>query len=321
METRAHFVLIGSFALAAAGALLTFALWISNASLNRSWNIYDVVFSGPVRGLAEGSEVRFQGIKVGEVTNLRWDMQNTNMVVARVRVLEDTPVRTSSAAQLEPLGLTGVSLVQLTAGDPSDPLLRRRPGRPIPQIAGKPGQFEDILAAGQVVAARAAEVLASVQTVLSPENIKRLNAILADVESITNELEQNKALAGEARTAVRELTTTAQAVGQTADAFETLARDVDGRFTGLADETDATLKQARQTLAAVETTANAGTASLQRIEDAVGVAANDTLPELTLAVQDLRRLSTALESVASNLDEDPTGFMFGSRKPTVELKK
>jgi phospholipid/cholesterol/gamma-HCH transport system substrate-binding protein len=238
-----------------------------------------------------------------------------------VRIFSDTPVRTSTTAQLEPLGLTGVSLVQLTAGDPDDRLVRRRPGKPVPQIPGKPGQFEDILAAGQIVAARAADVLASVQTLLSPQNVARLNAVLADVEAITNELERNKAFVGEAREAVRQLTQTAASIDQTATAFETLALNANTTLDGLAGETDLTLKQARQTLTALESAANAGTDSLQRIEGAVEVAANETLPELSLAAQDLRRLSAALENVAENLNEDPANFVFGSRKPTVELKK
>jgi ABC-type transporter Mla subunit MlaD len=67
METKANYVLIGAFVLLAAGALALFTLWIAGNPLNRSYSDYDVIFEGPVNGLTEGGEVRFNGIKVGEV--------------------------------------------------------------------------------------------------------------------------------------------------------------------------------------------------------------------------------------------------------------
>ena len=56
--------------------------------------------------------------------SLRIDPDNTNRVIARVRVSADVPVRQDSDARLEPIGLTGVTLVQLSAGSPTAPLLR-----------------------------------------------------------------------------------------------------------------------------------------------------------------------------------------------------
>ncbi len=103
METKANYVLIGAFVLLAAGALALFTLGIAGNPLNRSYADYDVIFEGPVNGLTEGGEVRFNGIKVGEVQMLRLDREVPNKVVAHIRVDAQTPVRTDSdrPAQLQ----------------------------------------------------------------------------------------------------------------------------------------------------------------------------------------------------------------------------
>ena len=92
METKANYV--HAWALRPSiGALLImmFALWLANSELEPRRIIeYDVVFSDPVRGLAEGGEVRFNGIKVGEVESLRIDPeQHQSRHRARCKVSGD----------------------------------------------------------------------------------------------------------------------------------------------------------------------------------------------------------------------------------------
>src|SRR5262249_31474906 len=134
METRANYVLIGAFVLMAAAALMLFAVWISGSNFSRSFAEYDVVFEGPVNGLTEGGEVRFNGIKVGEVKQLALDRNDPNRVIAHIQVDAQTPVRTDSVAQLNFQGITGVTFIQILAGMPQSPLLKRAVGGPVPVI-------------------------------------------------------------------------------------------------------------------------------------------------------------------------------------------
>lgn len=319
MENRAHYILIGTFAIIVSAAMMLFALWFARASFNQTFAIYDVVFIGPVRGLATGGEVRFQGIKVGELTNLRLDPKDPNRVLARVRIDANTPVRTSTTAQLEPLGLTGVSLIQLGAGDPKDPALRPKLGQPPPQIAGKPGQFEGLLAAGESVAISAEQALQAVRGVLSPANVKNFSRIIADLEQLSAELAKNKAVIGDADTAMLQVSAAADSIAKAAASVESLAGHVDQRLEPVLAEVSGTLEQAHKTLAAVERTADTGTQALGRIEDAAGVAASDTLPELGTAAEDLRRLAASLNVVADELNQNPSGFLLNSKRPTVKV--
>ncbi len=89
METKANYILLGAATLIGAVLIMLFAMWMANSEFRRGYNEYDIVFNDPVRGLAEGGEVRFNGIKVGEVQTLRIDPQNTSRVIARVRISAD----------------------------------------------------------------------------------------------------------------------------------------------------------------------------------------------------------------------------------------
>ena len=96
--------------------LVLFVVWLARFSVARNYDIYDMLFHGPVRGLSNGGEVHFNGIKVGEVTDIELDPSNTTRVIATVRLTTNVPVKVDSRAQLEPQGITGVNYIQITAG-------------------------------------------------------------------------------------------------------------------------------------------------------------------------------------------------------------
>ena len=78
MENKAHYALIGTFVLIAALAAVAFFAWLANAQFDQQFDEYEVVFTGPVRGLTKGSEVRYNGLRVGEVMRLRWDEEESD---------------------------------------------------------------------------------------------------------------------------------------------------------------------------------------------------------------------------------------------------
>ena len=90
METRARHVLIGLFTLIVAALAVLFALWLGRSEHSRDFHLYDIAFEEAVSGLSRGSTVEFNGIRVGDVVDLRLDPDNPRNVFARVRV-ERTP--------------------------------------------------------------------------------------------------------------------------------------------------------------------------------------------------------------------------------------
>src|ERR1700759_5437293 len=124
MENKYTFALEGLSSLILFIGLVIFVVWLARISFSQEYDLYDIVFDGPVRGLNQGGEVHFNGIKVGEVTKIALDRPTPSRVIARARVTSDVPIRVDSYATLEPQGITGVNYIQITAGTPSKPLLK-----------------------------------------------------------------------------------------------------------------------------------------------------------------------------------------------------
>nr|MCU0881572.1 MlaD family protein [Hyphomonadaceae bacterium] len=185
METKANYTLIGAITALALCVLAVFAVWLANSGVDRNYARYDVVFAGPVRGLERGGEVRFNGIKVGEVEELRLSEDNPTEVVARIKVDAKTPVKVDSLAQLEPAGLTGLAFIQILAGAEASPLMRARMGEGPPVIASRKGQLDRLFSGGEGLLQTSLETLARLNALLSPENANTLSKTLANLEALT----------------------------------------------------------------------------------------------------------------------------------------
>ncbi len=281
METKAHYVMIGAATVIGAVLIMLFAMWMSTGDLRRGFNQYDVVFDDPVRGLTEGGEVRFNGIKVGEVDSLRIDPDNTNRVIARVRVSTDVPVKTDTEGQLEPIGLTGVTLIQLSAGSADADLLRPGFGGPPPRITGRGSAVDALLERSEDIAMRASEAMAAVRDLLTEENIARVTRIVQNLENVSNQLASQDSVVNQSGEAAREIAA--------------LARQMQGDLAELDQVID-------------------------QVNDAAGVAAGETLPELALAAEEIRNAAASINRVANNIEENPSVLTPRAPRPTVELR-
>src|SRR6266704_1927999 len=116
MEIRAPYVLIGAFVLAAILAVFGFVYWLNNTGGIGPRTNYHVQFQGPVPGLLVGAGVLFNGIRVGEVTQLGLAPDNARFVKATISVASATPVRADTKVGLEFQGLTGVPVIALEGG-------------------------------------------------------------------------------------------------------------------------------------------------------------------------------------------------------------
>lgn len=177
METRAPYVLIGTFVLAAILAVFGFVYWLNNTGGIGPRTNYHVQFQGPVPGLLVGAGVLFNGIRVGEVTQLGLALDNPRFVNATISVASATPVRTDTKVGLDFQGLTGVPVVTLEGG-----MIVGRSGEPLTLIAEA--------AAGQSMTQAARDALRRVDTVLE-DNSGPLKDTIANFKTFSDGLARN----------------------------------------------------------------------------------------------------------------------------------
>ncbi|HVY83964.1 MAG TPA: MlaD family protein [Caulobacterales bacterium] len=288
METKANYVLIGAATVIGFVLIMLFAIWMANASFRTAYSEYDVVFEDPVRGLADGGEVRFNGIKVGEVKGLRIDPDNTNRVIARIQVSSDVPLRVNSEARLEPVGLTGVTLIQLSAGSPNQDLLRPRSFGPPPRIRGRGSQIDVLVERSEDIALRASEAMAAVRDLLTDENIAKVSRIISDLETVSDRLASERSVINRSAEAAQSMDEAAHSIKALADQAQVDAQHLDEVLTEL--------------------------------HSASQVASGQTLPQVTMAAEEIRSAATEIRRVAANLDANPSVLTPRAPRPTVELQ-
>lgn len=319
METKANYVLIGAATLLALLAAAIFAVWLSNFDFDRRYRVYDVMFEGAVRGLSQGGEVRYNGIKVGEVTRLSIDPDNNSRVLARIRVDAAAPVRPDSRAQLETNPITGVSLIQMAGG--TDISLDQTRWGTVPRIKADPPQFDAFVQGSEGFLRQANEAVRAINDFLTPQNIKALSATLQSSAQISAALAKDDALARRTTATLDEARAAAAAAAKAAAALEALAAKTDGRIDMLSTETTAAVASARLAIDEVRTAAQRTASLAATMESTVAQAQGQTLPQVDLAARDLRRLAIRLETIATELEVDPGRFAAGKGRPEVELPR
>ncbi|MEJ2815313.1 MULTISPECIES: MlaD family protein [unclassified Caulobacter] len=309
MERNANYALVGAATLILFMGLLIFAVWLAKLSFNQEYDLYDVLFVGPVRGLSDGGEVHFNGIKVGEVTKIALDKSDPNRVIARVRVTSDVPIKTDSFATLEPQGITGVNYVQIAAGTPAKPLLKStvKSGE-VPVIRSQRSALSDLLEGGGTVLTRTIEALDRVNRVLSDDNVKTFSASLSDIQSVTAELRERKAIIADAQKALQSIEATSTRIGELSDSVNGLANgDAKRTLKNLgdaADELKATAKDVR--------------GMVGKLEGPTSDFATTGLPQLSSAVVTLQSAAESLDRLVSEVEQNPRALV--GKAPAKELE-
>lgn len=307
METRAHHVLIGLFTLGTAAAALLFALWMNYAAGERSYHPYRILFERSVSGLSEGSTVQYNGIEVGEVTELALNPDDPRQVIASIRVYDDTPIKSDTRAKLAITSITGSMSVQLYGGTPESPLLIDQTDDNVPFIQADPSPIATLFDEGEEMIENINSILISVNQLFDDSNREQAGNILTNIAQITDmiatqqdALNQNMALFGEAS---RQATTTLDSIDELSQEATQLLRQ-DGRLVmqSTADASRDVARAAQRIEQLVDTNADAIEGSLQGAQD------------IAPALSSLRSTLNTLDRITRQLEESPTDFFLGRDK-------
>jgi phospholipid/cholesterol/gamma-HCH transport system substrate-binding protein len=311
MERNAHYAAVGLVSTLLLIGLAIFTVWLARLQFTKQYDVYDVDFKGPVRGLSSGGEVYFNGIRVGEVTKLSLDRANPNRVVARVRISADAPVRVDSTASLEPLGITGVNYIQITAGTITKPLLKDvTPDNRVPVIATVRGQLESLLEGGGTVLARAVDALDRVNKLLSDQNIASVSGTFKNIEEVTAEFKTHKILFKDLDRMVVNLNGAIDRINKLADSSDRLVNE-DARkvLTNLADAA-----------AELKVTATEARTMVSNLQGPTQQFATTGLPQITASVVSMQAAVDSLGRLVDEIEKNPSGLISKPPAKTIEVK-
>lgn len=280
MEDRAKYVLIGLFTFAVIAAAFVFVYWLHNTSGTKETASYRIIFDGSVSGLRVGGPVMFNGIRVGQVTDMGLT-EDPSQVSATVAVNKDTPVRADTRVGLEYAGLTGIASVSLTGNNSKALPLIAKNGQ-LPTLKADPNAGGDMSTAVRATLAKADAVIS--------ENQESLRNTIKNLETFT------AALARNGDKIDKLVDNSVQAMGAVNELAVSLKKDTSTLATNL-DKRTAEITEGINTLT--------GTATKH-----IDIVGND----IHRTVTHIDRVAGNIDKAVTDLAKNPQRFIFGGGK-------
>ncbi len=282
METRANYILIGLFSLAVIFGAFGFVYWFHHVGGTGERMTYRVVFQGPIGGLRSGATVTFNGIRVGEVTQLTLDPQDPKQALATISVDATTPVRTDTQVSLDTQGLTGIAVLALRGGSPTaGPVTTKLDD--VPVLTAGSSASQDMMAAARDVARRIDSVLA--------DNQEALKNSLRNIETFTEALAKNS---DSLTDTVENLKSFSEALSRNSGRIDSIMAGVDNLIGG-----------------------PDGKGEVPNAVRAIRATAENLDKKIDGLAADGRRTLNTIDRAVKNFDENPSRIIFGGGKPAT----
>ncbi|MFT4097998.1 MAG: MlaD family protein [Rhodoblastus sp.] len=309
METRANYVLIGAFTLAVIVAAFGFVFWFSGPSKTATRRGYDVIFSGSVAGLSRGGAVTFNGLRVGDVTNLGLNPRDPGEVIAHVEVDKSAPVKTDTRARLEMSGLTGVASLALYGGSATATALEAQNGEAFPTMRADPSQFQSLLETGQRIADQFGAFIDRANKLLD-QNSEDINKTVANVKTFTDALAGNSSDMG---SLIANLNSSARK-------FDTAMDNVNGVLNDSKGEVRKTIVDIGEAARAFKRTADNVDARLKEIAAGLTRFTGPGLRQYEALAADGRKTLDEINKAVRSIKRDPSQVIFGGKPDLPEYR-
>ncbi|OGT41687.1 MAG: hypothetical protein A3F42_03020 [Gammaproteobacteria bacterium RIFCSPHIGHO2_12_FULL_37_34] len=193
MEPKVNSIVVGIFISTLLLTILLTIIWLSLGLSLEKYATYLVYMTESVTGLTVNSNVEYNGVEVGEVSNIMLDPSNPHFVQLLLRIKSSTPITQGTIATLATRGLTNITYVALKdAGKDIRPLILKS-GQTFPIIQSGPSLFTRLdIALGRLVA-NFRRVQVSLEALLDKENLQAAKKTLANLDQITQILKESDA--------------------------------------------------------------------------------------------------------------------------------
>ncbi len=282
METRANYILIGLFSLATIFGAFGFVYWFHHVGGTGERAVYKVVFQGPIGGLRSGASVTFNGIRVGEVSELNLDPSDPKQALATISIDAKTPVRADTAVSLDSQGLTGIAVLALRGGSPAaGPVAAKL--EDVPLLVAGSSASQDMMSAARDAIRRVDSFLA--------ENEEALKKTIRNVETFTEMLSRNS------------------------DSLQKTAKNVESFTDALARNSE----KVDRIMAGVDNLIGGpeGKGEVPEAVRALKATAENFDKKLDSLVADGRRTLNTIDRAVRNFDENPSRIIFGGGRPAT----
>ncbi|HBI21653.1 MAG TPA: MCE family protein [Legionella sp.] len=277
MESKTNYFLVGVMVLLLAAGLLITSLWLSVGFDQKKYLTYTVYMREPISGLNDESPVKYNGVKVGYISQIELNNIDPQQVKLQIKVVAGTPITTSTQASLVAQGITGTTYLGLSANSSTFIPLQKTAGEPYPVIPYKPSFFYQL-------EKNIDDVTRDINRVFNRENAQLINQSLANIEKTSAVIEQNNANINKS---LQELPVLIHALKDSVRQFNQTSHDISTAGVLVSD------------------TMRAGRNSIDKISQ-------QAIPPAVVLLRRLNLIAANLEQVSAEMRQNPAIIIRGS---------
>ncbi|HLJ37185.1 MAG TPA: MlaD family protein [Steroidobacteraceae bacterium] len=310
MEREANYAAVGAFVLLITLVGTLFVYWYSDTREHRDYNRYEIYFQGSVSGLEKGAAVRYLGVGVGRVQDMRIDPRDSSRVQVIADIDTNTPISEHTVATLGLQGVTGLLYIDLSE-DRNAKFPPPVASIKYPVIRSAPSRFDVFLAGLPELVAAAGDLVNRASRLLSDDNLKGLSSAVAHLDQASAGLPRTvhdlQALVAELRGASTDLAATAHTAHGMLDAVNPDVRATSERLRTVADNLARATTQLDQVIGENRQDIRAFT--------------RDGLPEIERFVREGRAAAHDIRELSNSLRENPAQLIYQPPQRGVEIPR
>jgi phospholipid/cholesterol/gamma-HCH transport system substrate-binding protein len=291
-----QYLLVGLFVIVTTSVLVGVWLWFLSND-RQSYNTFLAVFTEPTDGITTNSIVKYNGVEVGKVKAINLDTSNQHHILVYLNVLQNIPINADTYATLKPLGLTGLSFINMHLPKNSSTTKNLTPHNkpPYPQIKTEPSFLYNLSEQAQSVTSNVNDVSLQLKILLNNKNLDHVASVLNNMDKVTTEVAKHS-----------------NDITKSMDYITQILADIKRNTKGIT-HTINNIDELTNTL--IKTTNNANTVITGIQQNTLRNFNAVILPNLNQTIEHMDQSSYQLEQLLILLNQNPSALIRGITKP------
>lgn len=294
MEKNSRYAIVGLFVIISFLALSIFVFWLAKFGFDQDkYYTYKTYISHSVDGLKKSSQIFKQGIEIGFVEDINFDLQNSEQIEVILKIYKTVPIKVDDNAILSQKGIAGTSFIDINGGSSSSKLLREIDKNEIATIKSAPSFLSQMTQKVTSMVDKFSNIISKLDESIDNENVKKVNLTIDNLYKITSNLENQKnhieSILKNSNTSVAEFQI---AIKKTND---------------LIDNANILTVQAKNTLSKIDDQ------NLTTKIDKTILQLQETIDETKKSVQEIKETTINAQHLIQSIEESPSDLLFKSK--------
>ncbi|MBI2565829.1 MAG: MCE family protein [Candidatus Schekmanbacteria bacterium] len=179
---------IGLFVIVAVALLFGGMVWLGSQQLFAQYDHYVTYYQGSVSGLEISAAVKYRGVTVGRVADIRIDPRDSTRVEIALDLRKGTPVKTDVVAEIRMTGITGIKYAELAGGGKNAKILTPGTVEAPAEIPSRTTLLEKVDERFEMLYAELTAVIQNLRELTGPESRERLTDTLGGISTLAKSL-------------------------------------------------------------------------------------------------------------------------------------